>query len=78
MDTTTIRLMPAAIVCGLVPRMRLLWLAVDDSAHEATTGSSLEIRVRLCDAACGAHAGNDNAAARCDSTVASCIAEAAP
>jgi len=78
MSATTIRLVPGAIACGLVPRMRLLWLAVDDSADEATTESSLQIRVRLCDAACEAQAGDDDAAARCNSTVASFIAEAAP
>ena len=46
-------------------------------SRQVRTGC-LQIRVRLCDAACEALASDDDAAARCDSTVASCIAEAAP
>lgn len=72
MVTKTIRLEPGAIVFGLLPRMRLLWLPVDDSDPEATPDSVLHIRVRVCAVAYETHRrGNDM-------TVASCAAERAP
>ena len=55
MLTRTIRLVPGAIVFGLVPRMRLLWLPVDDSSAEAMADSVLQIRVRVCDVAYETH-----------------------
>ncbi len=78
MSSKTIRLIPGAIARGLVPRLHLLWLPVDDSADEGTTESAFQIRVRICDPARESHAGNGDAEASCDSTVASCIAGAAP
>ena len=78
MSSETIRLIPVAIACGLVPRVRLLWLPVDDSADEATAEGAFQIRVRICDEAYETLGVNGDAAASCDSTVANCIAEAAP
>jgi hypothetical protein len=68
----TIRLVPGGIAFGIVPRMRLLWLPVDDSDPEATADSVFQIRVRVCGVAYETHRRSN------DMSGANCTAEAVP